>query len=288
MTIRHIYIAAVIGLFALAGCKSNTEVSTEDTTEIAGDSSASRQDSMQPHENRANREEMAARTEEWNNSLSMLHIADLPKFYADEVQYYGKMMSRDEVVQLKKDYLMANPDIEKNSLAGVAVELLPNGVTRVNFTRSLQTKKGVSVTNGYIVFKEFPDGWKITIESDIEADVKRIEMASRPMNTKEIKSCDNAAEAIFRSSPMVQAMLRAPNSSYKIEYKPGDPDNPNRRYWFWVFGSPIPGGHVDTYGRFQVDPQTGQLYQFDPVQDKTSPIPSDAALKKYITKYCGK
>jgi hypothetical protein len=291
MLFRHIYVLSLIVILSLAGCKSNTEVSTDEVGDSAKDSSLLLQDSTPagPNQNiRAGREELAALAEEWNNAFSQLHIAELPKYYADEVSYYGKTLKRDELVQLKKDYLTAHPDIEKNTLSAVTVEILPGGGARVNFSRTLEMKKGVEAAMGYIVFRQMEGGWKITHESEMVADMKRLEAGSKPMKEKEIVSCDKAAEAIFRSSPIVQAMLRSPNAQYKVEYKPGDPENPNRRYWFWVFGSPMVGTQTDTYGRFQVDPQTGELYQFDAILDKTKVVPSDEALKKYIKKYCGK
>jgi hypothetical protein len=112
--------------------------------------------------------------------------------------------------------------------------------------------------------------------------------AALPMKSSEINSCDKAAEAIFRSSQPVQVMLRAPGAQYKIEYRPGDPDNPNNRYWFWIYGSPTPGGPTNTYDRFQLDAKSGQLYHYDAVRGQSSPVPSDVNLKKYLQKYCGK
>lgn len=234
----------------------------------------------------ATREEFAAMAEEWNAAMSLPNIAGLPKFYADEVLYYGSAITRDELIEIKKEYLMANADVQSTRFDNVTVEPFPDGA-KVNFTRTVQTGKGTSPVNGYVVFKQISGEWKITTESEMQSDIQRIESGSKPMSEKEIASCDKAAEAIFRSSKEAQGMLRAPNASYKLEYRPGDPDNPNRRYWFWVFGSPIAGARVDTYGRFQVDPETGDLYRYIAEQDKTMLVDSDAKLKKYLKKYCG-
>jgi hypothetical protein len=288
---RHLHVLLLTALIFLAGCKSNTEVSTGEVDQTAQDSTA--QDTAigpkQTPAMKAAREDLAALTEEWNNAQTMLHIADLPKYYADEVMYYGSMISRDQVVEVKKEALRENPDVKSTAIVNASVEVFSETSAKVNFQRSVETKKGTRITTGYIQFRKEGDGWKITIESDIEADAKRVQTASKPISAGEINSCDKAAEAIFRSAQVVQGMLRAPGSTYKVEYKPGDPDNPYKnRYVYWVFMQAMGVDHVDTMGRFLVDPATGDLYQYDAVQDKSTKIPADNSLQKYIKKYCGK
>lgn len=289
---RHLHVLLLLALLSLAGCKSNTEVSTGEVEKTAQDS-APQVDSpggvKQTPAMKASREDLAALAEEWNNAQTMLHIADLPKFYADEVLYFGSMISRDQVVEIKKEALRENPEIVSTTIVSSNVEVFGETSARVNFQRSLVLKKGTRVSSGYIQLRKEGDGWKITTESDIEADAKRVQSVSKPIGSGEINSCDKAAEAIFRSAQLVQGLLRSPGASYKTEYKPGDPDNPYKnRYVFWIFAQAIGVDHVDTIGRFLVDPATGDLYQYDAVQDRSTKVPADNSLQKYIKKYCGK
>jgi hypothetical protein len=290
MVNRYLHVLLLSALISVAGCKSNTEVATGEDSSATQDSSAEMAPGVvqETPSMKASREDLAALAEEWNNAQTMLHIAELPKFYSADVLYFGTPVTRDQVVEVKKAELMENPDVVSTSITNSMVEVHNETSARINFSRSLVLKKGTKVSTGYIQLRKEADGWKITTESNMETDAKRVQAASKPMNPGDINSCEKAAEAIFRSGHMVQGMLRAPGASYKLEYKPGDPNNPNNRYWFWVFGQAIGVDHVDTYGRFQVDPATGDLYQFDPVRDVTTKVPADKSLQKYITKYCGK
>jgi hypothetical protein len=106
------------------------------------------------------------------------------------------------------------------------------------------------------------------------------------MPESDIVSCDKAAEALFLSSDKVQDLLKQKTTKYSMEYRPGDEGNTSKRYCFWVFAAPSKSASAETYGRYQVDAHSGQLYENDPVADNYHPVASNASLKKYLGKFC--
>lgn len=275
----------------LFSCKSNTNLPADDSQQVVEDSTQNR-DTTSVNKNVPETKASVSQTIEslvtdWNMAHNNKDINALKNLYADEVNLYGNVYSNQEVIEQKKQFFAKGAQTYQQILGGTDVIVHSPFVAKASFIKKITIGHTVKSYDAYLMFEKSGNSWKIVGENDEQTEEKVIETKSAPMRIEDISSCETAAEAIFRSSADVQKILREPNAKYKLEYTPGAPDNPNHRYWFWIYANAANSSSTETYARYQVDPITGQLYEFNAVEDKAMPVKSDVAMQQYIKKYCG-
>jgi hypothetical protein len=273
-------------LFFIAGCGTNDKLGETKNNPSGKDSARPEDQARDRHD--TDLQAVKLTVLKWDKANNPDSAAFLGTVYADEVDLYGRVYVKKDAMNFKSGYFKNHKGYRQHLGKDINIEELQNGNRKIHFTKYFIDKGVEKSTAAYLVLQKSGNDWKIIEENDDTSLVKATRREDIPMKEKDITSCDKAAEAIFLSSDKVQDLLIQKYVSYTMEYKPGDPKNPTNRYWFWVFASPPNAGKVETYGRYQVDSRTGQLYEYDVVADDSKPISSNTSLVKYLKKYCGK
>lgn len=271
---------ACSGLMLGTACKHNTN---------GGDTANNNADSARtvaPPKPKVDIIPMVKQMEEaWMKANNGRDASALSTLYDDKVEMYMKPMSNAEAVKYKEDVFSKAKDFNIKRINGDQRQesdsmglILLTGETTVNGKKEMHHYQ-VHVRNT-------PAGWRISSETDLETFEAVRQKKSAPMPASEIVSCDKAAEAIFRSSPVVRGPLEDPHTSYKITMRPNDANNPTHRYEFTITSTDmLPGREAPTF-RYQVDPKTGDFYQLHPPDFKPQIAPIDPKMKSLASKYC--
>lgn len=274
-------------------CKSNTNIPSEenqlatttDTTQMITDTAGQQPNISESKQSAL--ETIKTLVANWNLAHNNKDFNKLAALYAEEVNLYGSVFSNADAISYKKDYFKQSRQTYQQVLGNPDVIIHSPFVAKASFVKKVVTGKTTKNHNAYLMLEKVDDQWKIVAESDEAADEARTQNKTTLIPIEDIATCETAAEAVFRSSKYVQQMLQNPNTNYKLEYKPGDKNNPNNRYWFWVYANAPNGGSTETYGRFQVDPKTGTLYEMDLISGAAKPIDSAPAYQAEVKRFCG-
>ncbi|MCX6353084.1 MAG: hypothetical protein NTX03_14685 [Bacteroidetes bacterium] len=232
-------------------------------------------------------EEIKAAVNGWSRNLRERKFDSAAKYYQPKVNYFGKWTTAKEVMEKEKipfinnvEYVQFVSDIE-------AKKISPQG-TRVHFKKQSVNKGMIDIHFMYFVLcKNQNQQWQIAMQGDSTADKLTHERNYHRISLRQINSCEKAAEAIFLSSKIVKDRLDDDDAHYKLEYTPEYKKNPDGNYWFWVYVSPANSEMPHTIGRFEVNPKTGQLYEYNEVDEKPNPIDFDKKLLKVLGRFCG-
>jgi hypothetical protein len=286
LNISYHNLLVFIILLCLAGCQTNDRITENKKKPGQVDSAVNDDQGKQPGDSGIKDIKIMVLT--WDRANNDRNPEILSNLYAEEVDLYGIVYENKDAVKFKKDYFKEHSGYQQHLEKEIDIESQDNGNKIVHFSKTYSDDKTSRTVKARLVVQKFGNAWKIVEENDEDAIKKASKKSDIPMPEKEISSCDKAAEAIFLSSDKVQDLLIQKYVRYMIEYKPGDKGNPTKKYWFWVFASPPNAGKTETYGRFQVDPKTGQLYEYDVMYNNSRPIASNTSLAKYLKKYCRK
>ncbi|MGZ5303612.1 MAG: hypothetical protein ACXWDO_05840 [Bacteroidia bacterium] len=272
-------------------CKSNTNIPAENgqITEdsVVNTDTASQENIADAPQVKTNSQMITALVIKWNLAHNNKDFNSLSKLYAEEVNLYGTVYSNAEAIAHKKQYFQQSKQTYQQLLGSADVVIHSAFVAKASFIKKVVSGKTTKNYNAYLMFEKTDNQWKIIAESDETADNERTQSKTAQIPVSAINSCEKAAEAVFRSSKYVQQMLKNPNTNFKLEYKPGDKNNPNNRYWFWVYANAPGGASTETYGRFQVDPTSGLLYEVDILEGKPKLIDSGSEYQEAMKKVCG-
>jgi hypothetical protein len=269
----------------LFSCGTNDKLAEQNPAEAKKDTNSGAAPAFEKSRE-ADLKEIKVKVLEWDAANNSHAITLLDSLYADEVAFNGTVYSRQNAITLKKDFFANHKNYRQNLEKDINITEETNGNQTIHFTRDYTEGKVKKSVKTALVFQKFKTEWKIIAENDENGSEGSGDKKPGAMPESEITNCDKAAEAIFLSSHEVQGMLAEKYVKYSLEYRPGDKENPSKRFWFWVFAAAPNAGKTETYGRFQVDPKTGALYKYDVVNDKSDIIPSNTSLAKYLKKYC--
>lgn len=290
MKLQKLYTALLIlASTAMASCSSDSIMNEHENAENRADSTraADMADSALSANGQTDEQQLKKLVDTWNSANNDRNTVRLEKLYAEEVNLYGEPMSNTNAAASKAAYFNKTPDFHQ--ALGDSISILKSSVNtaRADFVKTVTAGRKKKSYQAYLQFEKNGKSWKITEESDEVTD-KKLSSAIKPMPLKEITSCDKAAEAIFLSSAAVRKQLQQKYVRYKLEYRPGNPEAPNNRYWFWIYANAPDSRQVETYARYEVDPITGQLFEYKAVEDKAAPADYDKELRKYLKQYCGR
>jgi hypothetical protein len=290
MTLRKLYtVLLIIVAAALASCSSDSIMNEHENAQNRADSTqaAEMADSALSAHAQTDEQQLKKLVDVWNSASNEKNTARLEKLYAEEVDLYGEPMSNTNAAASKEAYFNRTPDFHQALGDSINIQKSSVNTARADFVKTVTAGHKTKSYKAYLQFEKNGKNWRITEESDESTD-KKLSTAIKPMPVKEITSCDKAAEAIFLSSAAVRKQLQQKYVRYKLEYRPGNPEAPNNRYWFWIYANAPDSRQVETYARYEVDPITGQLFEYKAVEDKAVPADYDKELKKYLKQYCGR
>ncbi|RYD82272.1 MAG: hypothetical protein EOP53_04165, partial [Sphingobacteriales bacterium] len=174
---------------------------------------------------------------QWNLAHNKKDYSALAKMYADEVNLYGTVFENAEAVAHKKQFFTEKTQTYQQILGEADVVIHSPFVAKASFIKKVTTGKTAKNYDAYLMFEKVNNDWKIVAESDELADNQTAQSRSAEIKIADITNCEKAAEAVFRSSKTVQQLLKTANTNFKLEYKPGDKNNPNKRFWYWVYAN---------------------------------------------------
>jgi hypothetical protein len=282
---RRILIFCCILALAFAACTSSDlpvekKPAAKDTSGITGDT-ANRMEIT------GDRHSIQEKFRLWNEASNKRDAKALGNLYGEEINLYGEALGNEEAVNSRRTFFDTNRNYSQ-VLTAVKTEELSATETRISFQKDFTAAGKKQSVPAYLKFEKFDTGWKIVAESDVASDKEVEEQAGRNIPESEITSCDKAAEAIFLSSAEVKTLLKRKFARYELEYTPDAADNPNRRYWFWIYTAQPNSGKADPGEHFQVDPLNGQLFEYNSLQDQAVAIPYNSSLRRYIQRFCGR
>lgn len=290
MPLRNLHIALLILMIGLLGsCSSDNIMNDHEDSANRADSTkaADMADSALATNGVSDEKQLKKLVEVWNTASNNKNTAHLEKLYAEEVNLYGEPMSNTSAAASKEAFFKEKPDYHQSLSDSIAIQKSSLNTARADFIKTVTAGHKTKSYQAYLQFEKTGRNWRITEESD-EATDKKLSSLVKPMPVKDITNCDKAAEAIFLSSGAVRKQLQQKYVRYKLEYRPGNPEAPNNRYWFWIYANAPDSREVETYARYEVDPITGQLYEYKAVEDKAVPADYDKNLNKYLKQYCGR
>lgn len=122
-------------------------------------------------------QEVIALVYEWNKLHDTTNIDLLDSFYSDNVLFYKKNFSKQNVIQTKKYRLQKAKQYRQLIIGRIGIYPSDTGDYKCEFLKLVNLDNKPKVYHTYLVFKKINDTWKIIVESDKESDL-RPELAS--------------------------------------------------------------------------------------------------------------
>ncbi|MBY5959865.1 hypothetical protein KUV50_17050 [Membranicola marinus] len=106
----------------------------------------------------------------WDECINYLvdneYELSLSNYYADEVNYYGKIMSKSECIEQKKSYILSSKNFGHKVLGKIRIEYIGDNI-RCSFIKLVQNGKTATQYPAYLQFQYIQGKWLIVEESDL-------------------------------------------------------------------------------------------------------------------------
>lgn len=228
----------------------------------------------------------------WNRTLNQQNLDSLNEIYADEVLLYGTVTSKKEVIKYKQLFSKKHPDFQQKLLGEIMITKKSDNEYLVSFSKQSTFNRKTSNVNGYLVFMNFKDQWKITNESDNLTDENIGKIISRKKTCIEIVEEIVTTSKTFhdRTKGLLDAIVKNGGTSYGTILE-GSP-NPKRdgaidfseTYDFSLHESY--SDRIVTITRFTFNLNEQQLYEYVVEEDKFYAIDFDRNLLIEFNKIC--
>lgn len=235
-------------------------------------------------------------TIKWNECLAKKDIQTLTTLYSDQVSLYGTSISKKKAILNKMSFFKKYPDFNQSITGDITIMKVTDQQYKVSFPK-LSTYNGkTSNVQGYLLFDQVSDTWKITTESDDLTDKNIAKVDSK--EKRKLHTCLDIVMEILRTSPVY---LKKTKGLYEAVVKNG-----GTSFGIIIEGSPNPNidkamnfSHSydfslhETYSdrmpviaRFRFNPTDRQLYEYDVAEDALNPIDFDRSLLMKFNKTC--
>ena len=220
----------------------------------------------------------------WAKKCNAHDASALSKLYAPKVDFYTERKTGSQIEsEWTQRFSKKDPHFGIQLIGKKDIRTEDNGIMLALFQGQMHDK---SVRHYQMRMKQGDGTWKITFECYQELLDIITKGKTTPPDPKNIKSCDDAIDAVLRSSPSISGLLGQPNARRVTEFKPGDKNGPYGKYQIAVWGY-RPGKDIEEkLGTFQLEVKTGELFELKEPDNKPNSVPYDMQFKKYIQKYC--
>ena len=237
-----------------------------------------------------------ALTSQWNTNLNDHDLQSLAPLYADQVAFYSKSFSKEQVISDKNAFIKKYPDFKQSITGNIVLDKINDNQYSVSFPKHTSFNNKTLDVQEYLVFEKIDGSWKITHESD-----RVLPKNPSPTDTEKEASnnCINTVMEILTTSPtylkktkgLKEAVVKNGGKSIGITIE-GSP-NPktdgamafSATYDFSLHETYA--DHMPVIARFTFDPTDKQLYEYDVVQDTLTPINFDKSLLWKVKELCG-
>lgn len=107
---------------------------------------------------------------DWNNALNNKDISSLSQFYSDSIDYYGKKISKNQVISSKLKYFEKHPDFRQVLTGDIKIDQMTNGLFRCSFRKKMDYLADKNTYDGYLIIEKNDSIFKIVNESDLITD----------------------------------------------------------------------------------------------------------------------
>lgn len=142
--------------------------------------------------------------ESWNNANLTKNIGDLSNMYAESVNFYGKVMRKNECLKNKISFFEKNPSFSQTIENDIVIEQVNEQKMKSTFTKKVYVNNIVKYYPSYLEFVKESDNWKIITEGDLITDKN----LSTKNNSEAILSCEDAIISICKTSPLIKKQLK--------------------------------------------------------------------------------
>lgn len=119
--------------------------------------------------------------EQWNEAHNNRDTKQLKQLFSDEVDYYHKVINKEEVVAAKQKYFDKHPNYKQQIISKITTEEIGKDTYRCSFTKRVTQDKKSSDYPAYLLILKDIDEWYITAESDEITD-KNLDASKRKSN----------------------------------------------------------------------------------------------------------
>jgi hypothetical protein len=232
----------------------------------------------------------------WNDYLVKKDLNSLSGLYADQVSLYGTIVSKVELVKSKETFFQKYPDFSQ-SITG-EIDLIPyNSQKYISLFPKRTTYNGNTIdVQGRLTFEKMAGQWKISSESDDVTENKQSE--EKKSNEKQINNCLDVVMKIVTTSPLYLKKTKGLNDAVvknggtgfglMLEASP-DPETDGASEFSETYDINLHESYPDrmvVIARFTFNPKEKQLYEYDEIEDKYTPIEFDKELMPHIEWYC--
>jgi hypothetical protein len=106
----------------------------------------------------------------WNEAHTLNKVENLESLYADEVIFYGSVLTRENCVSKKRSMLERQDDFSQEINPDIVLSAYSSGVIRCDFIKTVSSNKKTFDYNSYLIIKERAGEYVIVGESDLTTD----------------------------------------------------------------------------------------------------------------------
>ncbi len=228
----------------------------------------------------------------WNDALITGDLETLPVLYADSVFYYGQQKTKMELIKSKEAFFKKYTDFTQSILGDINIQKINDRSYKVSFQKITTFGMKSDTLEGRLIFNQFSHVWKITSESDDKTDMLLSKKDS------EYQSCLDVILKIVTTSPLFlkktsgleQAVIKNGGTGYGISLESSpDPESDDAFEFSETYDFNLHETYPDritVIARFSFNPNTGELYDYDEINDVYTPVEFDKSLLKYMNDWC--
>ncbi len=230
----------------------------------------------------------------WNDRLNVKTCDSLEQMYDDSVLVYGKI-GRKDMLDSKKRFFAKHADFTQTISGEILIEKKSNELYVANFKKTSGFNGKTSTVDAYLTFSNKTGNWKISVEGDKLTDANLLKEAKK---TSSEVTCMDVVEEIITTCPSYLKMTKG--LAQQVE------DNGGVGFGHIFEGSPngekgddcpytemyefnlheYYATHSPTLARYSFNPNTKELFEYNPIDDQLFAIPFNKKLIEKFDKAC--
>ena len=106
----------------------------------------------------------------WDNAHNTNDLKSISELFCDEVNFYHTILSRNDLIEKKKELLFKYPDFHQHIIGEIEIEQLNDNEIKCSFTKYVAINQKTTDYPSYLILKKSVDDWKISVEGDSVTD----------------------------------------------------------------------------------------------------------------------
>lgn len=238
--------------------------------------------------------QLTALTLDWNKQLNTKSCDGLSQMYDDSVIAYGKT-GRTEMLDSKTRFFTKHADFTQTISGEIRIEKKANDLYVANFKKTSGFNGKTSTVDAYLTFSNKTGNWKISVEGDKLTDANLLKEAKKEnLGMK----CIDVVEEIITTCPSYLKKTKGlgqqviDNGGFGFGHifegspngEKGDDCPYAEMYEFNLHE--YYATHSPTLARYSFNPNTKELFEYNPIDDQLFAIPFNKKLVEKFVKAC--